>query len=186
RIIANRPPFYVDDYPLTESARTAAAGWIPVEQVDTGCAPKAMPRVMSNMWPMEFHDEGQTIRLQMEEFDVVRLIHLDRAMPPDVEPSPWGYSVGRWVDGDLVVETRGVNSRYFGTAGIPLSDDVEMIERFSLAQDEQRLDYALTVMDPATFTEPVTIESFWEWRPGEQVKPYNCVDTPGSWSDADR
>jgi hypothetical protein len=42
------------------------------------------------------------------------------------------------------------------------------------------------VTDPSTFTEPVTQNSFWVWRPGETVNPYNCIDTPGSWSDVDR
>ncbi|MDH3507470.1 MAG: hypothetical protein OEQ25_10060, partial [Gammaproteobacteria bacterium] len=100
--------------------------------------------------------------------------------------SPLGYSVGRWVDGDLIVTTMHVNSLQLGRDGIPLSEDVEMLERFSLSADEQRLDYALTITDPATFTEPVTLTSHWVWRPGETIKPYDCIETPGSWTSGEK
>ena len=30
--------------------------------------------------------------------------------------------------------------------------------------------------------EPVTMSSFWLWQPGETVRPYECIETPGSWS----
>jgi hypothetical protein len=32
----------------------------------------------------------------------------------------------------------------------------------------------MTVADLATFTAPVTLRKAWEWRPGEQVRPYEC------------
>ena len=47
-------------------------------------------------------------------------------------------------------------------------------ERFALNDDGSRLDYTMTVADSATFTAPVTLRKTWEWRPGEQVKPYQC------------
>jgi hypothetical protein len=181
----SRPAFWLDSYPLTGAGRAAQAVWIPVEEIDTGCKPKGMPRVMSNNWPFEFVDDGDQVRLLIEEFDVVRVIHLDETAS-DVAPTPWGYSVGYWEEGDLIVNTTQINSHYFGTAGIPLSEDAKIAERFSLSTDERRLDYEITVTDPSTFTAPVTQNSFWVWRPGETVNPYNCIDTLGSWSNVDR
>ena len=64
--------------------------------------------------------------------------------------------------------------------------DAAIEERFSLSADQRRLDYEMTVTDPATFTEPVTQQSYWIWRPGETVKPYGCIETPGSWTSTDR
>ncbi len=180
-----RPVFWLASYPLTASAHAAQAAWDPLTEIDTGCKPKGMPRVMSSNWPFEFVDGGDQIRLLIEEFDIVRTIHL-REAAPEVAPTPWGHSVGYWDDGDLVVTTTGINSFYFGTAGIPLSGDVAIAERFSLSADERRLDYEMTVTDPATFTEPVTQQSYWLWRPGEAVKPYGCIETPGSWTSAER
>ena len=81
-----------------------------------------------------------------------------------------------------MVATTAVNSLSF-RSGIPLSEDVELVERFSLSPDERRLDYEITVTDQAIFTEPVVMNSDWVWRPGESIKPYNCIETPGSWTD---
>jgi hypothetical protein len=58
-----------------------------------------------------------------------------------------------------------------------------MLERFDLSSDERRLDYQITITDPATFIEPVTMSSYWIWRPGETIQPYECIETPGSWTD---
>ena len=149
-----------------------------------------MPWIMASNWPFEFIDEGDTIRLLAEEFDRERLIHLNgpvaEGMAGEVSPSPMGYSVGRWEGGDLVVVTTHVNTGQLGRDGVPLSGDVEILERFSLSQDQRRLDYEMTIADAATFTEPVTLTSHWIWRPGETVKPYNCIETPGSWTMADQ
>jgi hypothetical protein len=32
----------------------------------------------------------------------------------------------------------------------------------------------MTVTDAATLTSPVTFRKAWEWRPGEQIRPYEC------------
>jgi hypothetical protein len=177
-----RPVFYLDSYPLTAAGLEAQAAWDPLREVDTGCLKKGMPRTMNNSWPFEFIDEGNQIRLLIEEFDIVRVIHLEGAVPGDKEHSLWGYSTGRWQDGDLLVRTTHVDARYFGAAGIKLSRDAILDEKFILSADQRRLDYELTVTDPAVFTEPVTQYSAWDWRPGERIKPYNCIETPNSWT----
>jgi hypothetical protein len=179
-----RPEFWLDDYPLTAAGQEVQAAWDPLVEVDTGCLPKGMPRTMGNSWPFEFVDEGDQIRLRIEEFDTTRIIHLTGEVPGDVAPSLLGYSTGRWEDGDLLVRTTNVDARYFGAAGIKLSGEAIIDERFILSADQRRLDYEMTVTDPVIFSEPVTQYSAWDWRPGETVKPYNCIDTPGSWSDS--
>ncbi len=175
--------FWLDDYPLTPAGQEVAAAWNPRIDVDTGCLPKGMPRTMDNNWPVEFVDEGHQIRLRIEEFDLERTINLtdDRA-EKDITPSMMGYSTGRWEEDEFVVRTTHIRARYFGVAGIKLSPEAIVDERFIMSDDESRLDYEMTVIDPVTFTEPITQYSAWGWLPGEKIKPYDCVDTPGSWS----
>jgi len=181
----NRQPYWLDSYPLTDTARVAASTWDPVVEVDTGCRPKGMPRIMGSNWPIQFIDDGAEVRLLQEEFDTVRRIHLDEDGPgSEVVPTLWGYSTGRWEDGNLLVTTSHIEAYYFGAAGIRLSPDAVVDERFILSADQRRLDYEMTVTDPATFSAPVTQYNAWHWQPGETVKPYECVDTPGSWSDS--
>jgi len=179
--VNNSPRFWLDSYPLTDSARQAAAAWDVLKESDTGCSPKGMPNIMNNIWPFEFVDEGTAIRLRIEEFDQERLIHMQAATAPD-ELLPLGFSTGRWEGNTLIVHTDHIVPAYFGTAGITLGPDAVVEERFTLSADEQRLDYTMTVNDPATFTSPITQSSWWTWRPGEAVKPYDCVEVPESWT----
>jgi hypothetical protein len=181
----DRPPFWPSSFPLTDAAGAASAAWDPVTGIDVGCRPKDMPVLMASDWPFEFVDGGDRLLLRAEEFDQERTIHL-HGPASEIPPSPLGYSVGRWEEGALVVSTTHVGSQALGRNGIPLSENVQMIERFRLSADEGRLDYEITITDPATFTEPVTMGSYWIWRPGETIKPYDCIETPGSWTDRPR
>ena len=165
-------------YPLTATARAAAEAYDPVDDSPIlNCAPKGMPTIMSQPYPIEFVEQDDAIRLRIEEYDLVRTIHLDgepgRTGQP---PSDLGYSVGRWDGRTLVVTTTDITWTYFDTAiGIPQSDAVELVERFTPSVDGSRLDYVLTVTDAATFTQPVVMDKYWLWIPGVRVEPYDCT-----------
>ena len=165
-------------YPLTAAARAAAEAYDPVDDSPIlNCAPKGMPTIMSQPYPIEFVEQDDAIRLRIEEYDLVRTIHLDAEPGRTGRPSSdLGYSVGRWDGRTLVVTTTDITWAYFDTTrGIPQSDAVELVERFTPSVDGSRLDYALTVTDAATFTQPVVMDKYWLWIPGVRVEPYECT-----------
>ena len=164
-------------YPLTASARAAADAYDPVRDSPIlNCAPKGMPTIMSQPYPIEFVEQDDAIRLRIEEYDLVRTIHLDADAGQTGPPSGLGYSVGRWDGKTLEVTTTDITWTTFDHAiGIPQSDAVELVERFTPSVDGSRLDYALTVTDAATFTQPVVMDKYWLWIPGVQVEPYDCT-----------
>jgi hypothetical protein len=161
---------------LTPAADAARRAFDPVGQDPTlDCKPKGMPYIMEQPYPIELVDAGREILLKMEEYDTVRRI----VMPPAniagvLVRSPLGTSFGRWDGAALAVETFAIDYPYLNGTGIPLGPDVRTAERFALNADGSRLEYTLTVTDPTAFTEPATFTKAWEWRPGEQVKPYDC------------
>lgn len=159
--------------PFTEAAVAGRAGWDPLDNFTTRCEPEGMPRIMINPHPFEFVDDGDTIRLRVELYDQERIIHLDGGQPETAPPSPLGYSVGHWQGATLVVETTRINWPFFDNIGTPQSEDVAMLERFTLSDDQRRLDYHLTVTDPGTFTEPATIAGHW-LALGEAIIPFEC------------
>ena len=165
------------EYPLTEAAQALRATWNPAaDNPYLTCAPVGMPRIMGQPYPMEFIDEGERIVLRIELYDVVRTIHM-MAEASDAEaspPTPQGYSRGTWEDDTLVVRTSRLSWPYFDQSGIPQSPEADLLERFTPSADGMRLEYTLTVTDPATFTEPVTLEKYWTWRPEAQVRPFEC------------
>jgi hypothetical protein len=177
------PAFWGDRFPLTPAAAAARARFDPVANDPTvNCTPKGMPYVMEQPYPIEFVDAGDEILLKLEEYDTVRHIAMRSAGREGTRASPeqqrgaarLGVSTGRWDGAALVVATTDIDYRFFNSAGIPLGRDAAIEERFTLNADGSRLDYTMTVTDPATFTAPVTLRKWWEWRPGEQVRPYNC------------
>ena len=129
---------------------------------------------MRNPHPFEFVNQGAEIILRSELYDLERTIHMDRtAASQDHPASSLGYSVGSW-DGDtLVVETTLINWLWFDNIGTPQSEDVEITERFRLSQNQSRVDYHITIIDPSTFLDPATIEGHW-LALGENIEPYEC------------
>jgi len=172
----NPPP------PFTEEAEAAAAAWDPLAEDNPflGCTPKGMPQIMGQPNPISFEDLGDRIILRIEEFDVVReiLMDADPAQPP--RASSLGYSVGRWEGEALVVETDRINWPYFDQNGHIQSEAISLVERFIPSSDGARLDYELTISDPALFAEPVTRVRSWIWVPDAEVLPFECTeDRPG-------
>ncbi len=169
--------FDLDNYPLTAAARASIEAWNQVTYNPTlNCAAKGMPTIMEQPFPMEFVAQGDVVVLRLEEYDLVRRIHMDAASTLAGEPpTPLGLSIGHWEDRTLVVSTDGINWPHFDTVGIPLSEVARIVERFTPSADGDRLDYEMIVTDTGTFTEPVTLGKHWVWIPGVEVGVYDCV-----------
>ena len=171
---SNTPGFWPGDYPLTEAARIAQSQWVPI--AGSECEPKGMPTIMEQPYPIEFIQEGTDVVLRIEEYDTVRTIHMgDTETSETPARSLLGYSQGHWEDSTLVVETSAIDWAYFDKEGIPQGDAMSVVERFTPSEDGSRLEYAMTVTDSEVFTEPVSLERHWVWRPGEVVRPYDCT-----------
>jgi hypothetical protein len=138
------------------------------------CGPEGLPRIMITLFPYEFVARGNDILVRAELYDTERIIHMDRAAPPADEPhSVLGYSVGEWRDGTLVIKTSRINWPYFDQLGTPLSEGVEVEERYRVSEDQTRLDVEITVTDPTTFVTPATIRNSW-FAYGDTIRRYDC------------
>ena len=168
----------LNKYPLTDAAKAVVAAYDYAAQDPTnGCAPKGMPLIMEEPYPLQFSKQGDDLKLQLEEYDTTRIIHMGKDASAAGQPeSRLGYSVGRWDGRDLVVTTTKINSGTFDSVGIPLSTQAEITERFSPSDDGARLEYSMTVTDPATFTRPVDLGKHWIWVPSVNLQKFACHD----------
>jgi hypothetical protein len=131
---------------------------------------------MENPYPFAISKKGNDILIQIEEYDLLRTIHMNQtAAPRGTGTSPLGYSVGRWEGATLVVTTTHISYPWFDQAGVPQSEQSVVIERFTPTADGSRLDYAVNVTDALNFTKPVTINRYW-LDLGETIVPYNCEE----------
>jgi len=160
-------------FPFTEAAIAARDEWDPIDNYAERCEPGGMPRLMRNPHPFEFVDHETEIALISELYDLVRTIHMDHSDTAGPPASPLGFSTGRWEGRTLIVSTTQINWPYFDNIGTPQSEDVEMVETFTVSADQTRLDYQLTVTDPDTFTEPAVYERHW-LALGEAIELYDC------------
>ncbi len=162
-----------DDYPLTDFARTTQTNWDEIEDNPFMYCQNALPAIMDSPNPIEFVSEDGDILLRHEELGVVRRIHMESA-PAESTPNAYGISVGRWENDTLVVTTTDLDFPWFDQAGIPQSDALQLIERFSVSTDDRYLNYSVTATDSAVFTEPVELTRRWLSVPGEKVRSYEC------------
>ena len=164
-------------YRLTPEAAAAQAAYDDyTENPLLTCTAPGMPAQVGNPYPLQFVQGDGYIDLRSEEFDVVRTVHIDNAVDPaTVEPSPLGYSVGRWEGETFVVRTSRINWPYFNRIGAPQTENVVVDERYSLSEDGSRLNLVMTVTDAATLVEPFVWEAYWILRRGEEVETYDCV-----------
>jgi hypothetical protein len=165
-----------EGFPYTAIGRQRRESWLRTQRAPvSGCAPKGMPMIMEQPFPIQFVDRGRTIELRLEEYDVVRVIHLD-ANPSisKTPPQPLGYSAGKWEGSSLVVETVGAQGEFLDQHGTPQGHAAHLLERFTPAADGKRLDYVLRVTDPEIFTRPVEMRRAWFARPEKQLLPFRC------------
>jgi hypothetical protein len=164
-------------YVLTSAAEAARVNWDPyTDQLSLRCVAPGMPNAILNPYPIEIIDRGDQILIRIEEWEAVRTVDMVlETIPEGVSDSLLGYSVGRWEDDrTLVVETGRVDFPYLDDAGTPMSNDVRMIERFSLSQDGNDLAYEISVTDSENLVEPVVWVAAWTWIPGTIIRPYEC------------
>ena len=71
---------------------------------------------------------------------------------------------------------RNIGTAIASADGVPQSDQISLVERFTPNADYSRLDYTLTVTDPVYFTETFELTRYFVWRPEMTVASYNCLD----------
>jgi len=118
------------------------------------CYPPGMPRLYAHPAPFEIFQLADRVLIVYEFHHHVRQIYTDGRGHDDGRPITWlGDSIGHWEGETLVVETTKVNDKtWVDRRGVPHSDQLRVIERFSRDGDELAVE--LTVEDPIAFTAP--------------------------------
>lgn len=125
----------------------------------------------------QIEQTANTVTLKYGFMDLVRTIHLDTAThPKNLKPSRAGHSIGKW-DGDtLVVDTVGFLAGYLeGNSGVKHSDQLHVVEKFSLGSDGKSL-VRTWVGDDALYLK-ATFEGRDEiFASAAKFQPYDCND----------
>jgi hypothetical protein len=117
------------------------------------CYLPGVPRAMYLPFPFQIIQGPTKIMMIFEFADASRTIHLDKVAPyPNV--AYMGFSVGRWEDNTLVVDTSDFTDRtWFDRSGNFHSDALKVVERFTPMNRDAIL-YEATIEDKQVFTRP--------------------------------
>lgn len=159
---------------FTQAALAAREDWDAMDNPITRCEPSWMPHVMVQPVAREFVNHGDRLTLNLSFFDSSRTIYLGE-IPADADRSPsrMGLSVGRWEGNTLVVETNGIDAPAYDGLGTLQSVEMQVIERFTLNDDQARLNYEAVMTDPVALEEPVTFRLHYLALGGE-LEAYSC------------
>jgi hypothetical protein len=120
------------------------------------CWPSGVPLVLNMGEPIQILQDPEYVVMLYRRDMQVRRIKLNDGVADNAKPSWYGNSVGHYEGGDtLVVHTVDQNDRAdvdrFGT---PRSENISVVERYTISPDRSQIEVNFTVEDPETFNTP--------------------------------
>lgn len=129
------------------------------------CYPGGVPgQLLFPFEPFYFVQTPKEVWMIWQRDHMVRRVFLSDKHSPRVKPSWFGESIGHYENGDtLVVDTIGLSTKnsYIDNFRTPHTEDLHVVERFTISRDGKNLTAVATVDDPGTFNEPLTMQQRW-------------------------
>jgi hypothetical protein len=143
------------------------------------CLPPGVPRLMLARYPFEILQTPDQVTFVHEKMHLARLIYIDKSHPDGIDLTYEGDSTGKW-DGDaLLVDTISLKANtVIDKTGIPHSDELHVVERFSLKDGGKTLVDRVTMEDPKTFTRPVSFDIDFAKHPEVKLMQDVCSFGP--------
>jgi hypothetical protein len=145
------------------------------------CYPGGVPGQL--LWTTErlfFIQQPKVVHMVWERDALSRRITITNEHSPNVTPSWFGESIGRYENGELVVDTIGLSTRmsFIDMFRTPHSEKLHVTERFKLTADGRFLEALVKVEDEDTFNEPMYMMARWRKQPG-QWQEFICAENNG-------
>jgi hypothetical protein len=142
----------------------------------THCLPTAISMLdgTGGLYPLKIVQQAELVVI-LYELGQFRQIFLDgRALPKDPNPTWMGYSIGRWEEGALVVDSAGFNGKmWLDMMGRPATEALHLTERFR-RPDFGHLEVTLTIDDPTAYTKPWSATQTLRLFPDTDLLEYVC------------
>jgi hypothetical protein len=151
---------------LTARAQADVAAHDPLQDPVIRCVPPGFPRSGPTIYPFEIVQTNKMILFLYETFGMIRRIYMDgREMPEYLPPSLMGFSLGRWEDGELVIDTTNYAPGLLVSSGVYQYGDMMVHERYRLVNDGAKLEGDVTITAAETFAGPWLRRFTWELDP---------------------
>ena len=140
------------------------------------CLPQGVPGVMM-VYAFKMVQTPSELIVIGESQEPPRQIYLDgRGLPKDPDPSWMGYSVGKWENDTLVVQTTGFNEEgWLDNVGHPRGQSMLITERFR-RRDFGHIDLEIRYEDSKYYTRPFTNKTTLNLIPDSDVIEFVCTE----------
>ncbi|MDA9902287.1 hypothetical protein N9D99_07215 [Gammaproteobacteria bacterium] len=162
-----------------------------VDDPSLKCVPASSSRVWANPnAPIKIEVSSEAIRISYELFDLRRVIPFGSKVDLNDKPSTsnlkgvyfsqMGSSFARYVDSQILIESREHSSGYIRTSrGIPQTSSTTAYEL--LAVDNGVLHITHTYVDKEIFKDPLVLTYSLRRADELSINPYDCVDSDYGW-----
>jgi hypothetical protein len=174
-IAANLKPGSVPFQPWAEELYKQRRASDSKDDPTASCIVGGVPRSDLVPYPFKVLQVPGMLVILYEAVHSYRQIFSDgREFPKDMNPSWFGYSIGKWEGDTFVVQTTGFNDKgWLDNFGKPATDALRVTERF-LRKDFGHMDIEITIDDPKAYTRPWTVTLPLILLPDTELLEYIC------------
>jgi hypothetical protein len=161
--------------PLLPAARKKMETLLSKDDPEANCLPTGVPRIAPYPWRI-VQTPTHIFFLFEGNIHSYRQIFMDgRPHPPDVDPTWYGHSIGRYEGGTLVIDTVGFNDKFwFDFKGHPHTEQLHIVERYTRT-NVGTLVNETTIDDPGAYSRPFTVTFTAKLAPpGDELMEYIC------------
>jgi hypothetical protein len=142
---------------------------------EANCLPTGIPRGAPYPWRMIQTPERYFILFE-GNIHSYRQIFMNGKHPDDPDPTWYGHSIGSWDKDTLVVDTVGLNDKFwFDYLGHPHTEKLHTIERYTRT-DLGNMTIEVTIDDPGAYAKPFTTTGRARLQPNTELIEYICQE----------
>jgi hypothetical protein len=135
-------------------------------EMESKCLPPGVPEILNLRDDMQMVQSPREVLILYSRDHFARHVYMNQPHSKNPGHTWFGESVGRYEGDTLVVDTIGENDKtHADRFGTPHSDQIHVVERYSLSPDRKRLNVLVTVDDPGAFTMPWSARA--DYRPDD-------------------
>jgi hypothetical protein len=151
------------------------------------CWPGGTPgQLLWTTEPLYIIQTAKVVYMVWQRDQWVRRIFLTDRHSEEVKPSWYGESIGRYENGELVVDTIGLSAHPLGVLDMfrtPHTEKLHVMERFKVTADNKFLEALIKVEDEDTFNEPWYATKRWKRDPYDWRETI-CAENSGDYFNA--
>jgi hypothetical protein len=135
------------------------------------CWPGGVPgQLLWTTEPTYFIQSAKQVMMIWQRDQWWRRITLTDKHSANLKPSRYGESIGRYENGELVIDTVGIAAKknsYIDMFRTPHTDKLHVVERYKVTANNEYLEALVKIEDADTLNEPMYMAKRWRREPNE-------------------